>query len=115
MKEDLKSGKGVIAGDNVSTRQLPLAADTYFVGMRLEYVAANDNYAVLAAGTLAAIYHGDDKDGVGEVLAAPGTRDCIVAGDIAASGIKDDAGDAVTLSEDEIAAYRDAGFFVKEY
>lgn len=108
----LGKGKGVIAGDNVTTKQIPLVADTYFIGMRLEYDAVLDAHKLLAASTLAAIYHGTD----GRVLSGTGVDDCIVGGDIAESGIKDDTGAAIsTLTEDEKAAYRDAGFFVKDY
>ncbi len=37
---DLGSGKKLIAGNFFSTRQVPVAADTYYVGMLLEYAAA---------------------------------------------------------------------------
>jgi len=105
----LGTGRKIIAG-NFSTRQIPLAADTYFLGMRLEYNATNDNYEILAAGSLAAIYNGTD----GRILAVPGVDNCIVWGEISHSGIVDDAGDPVTLTEDEIALYRAEGFLVKE-
>ena len=108
-QENLSGGRGLIAG-MVSTRQIPLAADTYYIGMRLEYNATNDDYEILSAGLLAAIYNGTD----GRVLAAPGVDDCIVWGEISRSGIVDDAGDIATITEDEIALYRVAGFLVKE-
>ena len=99
----------LIAG-NVSTRQLPLAADTYYIGMRLEYNATTDVYEALSAGTLAAIYNGTD----GRVLASSGQDNCFVSGEISETGIVDDSGAPVTLTEDEIAAYRDAGFYMKK-
>lgn len=108
-QENLGEGRKLNAGW-ISTREIPLAADTYFIGMRLEYNATNDNYEILSAGTLAGLYNGTD----GRVLAAPGVDNCIVAGEVSSAGIVDDAGDVATLTEDEIAAYRDAGFYVKE-
>lgn len=202
--QDYDSGKNLIAGF-VSTDQVKLAADTYYVGMRLEYqadgtvtadgsntgdgtvtavvagaVPAGDynlectvavtnggvfkledpngniiaselrmdagagaatifvaagitftitdgatdfvvgdkftlaiesagEYALLANGTLAAIYNGDDAD----VLSSAAYRDVIVAGEIYEDGIKSDTGADVTLTEDDRAAYRNAGFYIK--
>ena len=110
MAPETLDGARAVFGGMISTRQIPLAADTYFIGMRLEYNATNDNYEILSAGLLAALYNGTD----GRVLAAPGVDDCIVWGEIPRSGIVDDAGDPATITEDEIALYRVAGFLVKE-
>jgi hypothetical protein len=205
-QENLNGGRNIIAG-NVSTRQLPLAADTYYIGMLLEYqadgtvtadggntgdgtvtavvagsgvapgdwvltctaavtnggvfkledpsgnVVASDitmdvgagaattfkiagitftitdgatdfaaadfftlaieaagEYAALSGGTLAAVYNGTNE----RVLSSSGVDDCIVNGEIHADGLVDDAGAALTITEAMIAAYRDAGFYVKE-
>lgn len=197
-QENLSGGRGLIAGP-VSTRQIPLAADTYFLGMRLEYKASGSavttgtgngvasaisggpkvkpgvwtltftaalicdlsdpdgnvvavgltvpdgsaetfkingltftltdggtawvatdtiamtivsagEYSILAEGTLAALYNGTD----GRILSGSGVDDCIMGGEIARSGFKDDAGAAVVLTLGDIAAYQDAGFHVKE-
>jgi hypothetical protein len=105
---DFNEGNQLIAGW-VSTDQPPLAADTYYQGMVLEYNATNDNYEAISAGTAAAIYNGPD----GDVLAAEGHRDCIMAGEIIESGLVDAAGDPLTVTEDLRAAYRDAGFYLK--
>ena len=57
-QENLGTGRELIAGF-VSTRQIPLAADTYYIGMRLEYNATNDNYEALTTdANIAAIYNG---------------------------------------------------------
>jgi hypothetical protein len=93
----------------ISTDQVPLAADTYYKGMLLEYTALTDTYDALAAGSLAAIYNGED----GRVLAAAGTGDVIVAGEVYEEGLVDDAGDALTLTEDQRALYRAEGFYIK--
>lgn len=57
-----------------------------------------------------AIYNGTD----GRVLAAPGTDDVIVAGEIAHAKLVDSDGDALTLTAAQIAAYRANGFYIKE-
>jgi len=108
-KETLQDGKNLVAGW-ISTRQIPLVADTYYVGMLLEYAAASDAYQALASGPLAAIYNGDD----GAVLASAGVRDCIVAGEIYEAGLVDASGDAITVTEDNRALYRAEGFYLKE-
>jgi len=94
----------------VTTDQIPLGADTYYVGMELEYDAANDIYIALATdANVAAIYNGVDA----RVLAAPGVGDAIMAGEINESGLVDDAGDAKTLTEDQRATRRNRGFYTK--
>lgn len=106
--ETLGSGKGLIAGP-VSTRQVPVAADTYYVGMLLESTAGV--YSALASGTIAGIYNGTD----GRVLASPGEDNVIVAGEVAHSGLVDASGDPLTLTETQIALYAQSGIYVKEY
>lgn len=107
---DLGTGRNLIAGF-ISTRQLPLPADTYYIGMLLEYDAAADNYKALAVdANMSAIYNGTD----GRVLAGAGVDDCIVAGEIAHGGIVDAAGAALVLTEDQIAAFAKNGFWIKE-
>jgi len=93
----------------ISTEQRPLAADTYFIGMLLEYNATNDNYEALTSGTLAGIYNGTD----GRVLASAGEDNVIVAGEISEEGLVDATGVALTLTEDQRALFRDAGFYMK--
>ena len=199
MAAETLGGARAVLGGMISTRQIPLAADTYFIGMRLEYKASGSGvttgtgdgvasaisasplakpgvwtflftaaligdlsdpdgnvvavgltvpnggsetfkingltftltdggvawiatdsiamtvvsageYSILDEGTIASIYNGTD----GRVLASPGVDDCIVWGEIPRSGFVDDAGDAVTLTEGDIALYRVAGFLVKE-
>jgi hypothetical protein len=108
-KETLQDGKNLVAGW-ITTRQIPLVADTYYVGMLLEYAAGSDAYQALAAGSLAAIYNGID----GRVLAAPGVSDCIMGGEIYEAGLVDASGDALTVTEDARALYRAEGFYLKE-
>jgi len=105
---DYGGSRNLIAGW-VSTEQRPLAADTYHVGMLLEYNSTTDVYEALASGTLAGIYNGTD----GRVLAAPGEDNVIVAGEISEEGLVDASGDALTVTEDQRAAFRDAGFYLK--
>jgi len=110
--QDYEGGKNLIAGDNVSTlSSAPLAADTYYIGMLLEYNATNDELEAISTGTLAAIYNGDED---GRVLSASGVGSVIVAGDISEEGLVDNAGAALTLTEDQRWAYRDAGFYMKK-
>lgn len=104
-----ESDSKLIAGW-VSTDQIPLAADTYYKGMELEYDAVTDAYIALAVdANVAAIYNGED----GRVLAAAGVGDAIVAGEIYEEGLVDAAGDAKTLTEDQRATRRDAGLYIK--
>jgi len=192
----LGKGRELIAG-NISTRQLDLAADTYYIGMGLKYagavavtqagtgngtltaviadesvvpdvytlkftaaliadltnaagvvlaqgltfgngaattltvggltftvtdgstafVATDTLIATITVGTYAyttgapdAIYNGS----AGRVLSSVGVDDCITNGEISATGLKDDAGDAITLTADDVAAYKAKSFFVKE-
>jgi len=64
----------------------------------------------LASGTLAGIYNGEDA----RILSAQGTSDVIVAGEISEYGIVDGAGDTLALTDDQIEAFRIAGFYMKE-
>jgi len=108
-KVTFEGGRKLQAGW-ISTRKALLAADTYFVGMLLEYNTTNDNLEILSTGLLAGIYNGED----GRILGAEGTSDVIVAGEISESGIVDGAGDALALTADQIEAFRIAGFYMKE-
>ncbi len=110
MAQEILKGASKVIGGLISTTQVPLAADTYHVGMRLEYNATNNNYEILSSGLLAGIYNGTD----GRVLSAAGVDDVICWGEIPRSGFVDGAGASVTITEDEKALYRVAGFFVKE-
>lgn len=108
----LNGGRQYI-GSRPRTREIPLAADTYYLGMRLEYNGTNKNHEALAAGTLSAVYNGTNE----RVLAAPGFDNCVVGGGIVESGLVDDAGAALgaALTEDQITAYQVAGFYVEQY
>ena len=104
-----EEGRKLAAGW-ISTDQAPLVADTYYQGMLLEYDdVTNDAYQALSAGTLAGIYNGPD----GDTVTTGAERNIIVAGEISASGLVDATGASLTLTEDQKAAYRDAGFYIK--
>lgn len=99
----------VLAAGQIVTGQVPLVADTYYKGMLLEYDAVTDDaYEAIAAGTLAAIYNGPTR-----VLATAGVGSVILGGEINEDQLVDASGAAITLTEDQRAAYRDAGFFMK--
>lgn len=103
-----EDGKQLQAGW-VTTDQVPLAIDTYYDGMELEYDAVADNYKALATdANIAAIYNGGEK-----VLAAAGFGDCIMAGEINETGLVTDANVAKVLTEDQRATRRDKGFYIK--
>ena len=94
----------------MTTDQVPVVADTYYDGMLLEYDSVTaDAYQALSAGTLAGIYNGVDA----KVYSTAGVADCIMGGEISEDGLVDAAGVALTLTEDQRAAYRDAGFYIK--
>jgi hypothetical protein len=109
---DLNGGRQYI-GSRPRSREIPLAADTYHLGMRLEYNGTNKNHEILSSGTLSAIYNGTD----GRVLAGVGSDNAIVGGGIVESGLVDAAGDPLgsPLTEDEKTAYQAAGFYVEQY
>lgn len=67
-------------------------------------------YLALDEGNLSAIYNGSKA----RVLASAGEDNCIVAGEISASGIVDDSGDALTLTDAQVAAFALRGFWIKE-
>jgi len=106
--ETLNGGKKLIAGNFFSCRQVPVAAATYYVGMLLE--SALGVYKALASGTVAGVYNGTD----GRVLALAGEDNVMVAGEVAHSGLVDASGDAITLTETQIALYAQSGIYVKE-
>lgn len=101
-------GRNLQAGE-VTTDQVPLAADTYYPGMELEYSAAADEYiALVTDANVAAIYNGEER-----TLASSGIGDCIMAGEINETGLVDAAGASKTLTEDQRATRRDKGFYIK--
>lgn len=102
----------LIAG-KIETQQVKLAADTYYRGMPLEYDAANDRYKYLASGSIAGIFLEDDDEGTGVAKTANAWGSIIFGGDVYEGGIVDDSGDAYTITEDIIAAWRAEGFFIK--
>ena len=104
----------LIAGE-IITDQVALAADTYYKGMLLTYVAADDNYAYDATpadGDTIAIYLGDGSV-VGRVLAAPGYDSVIIGGEVFEGGIVTDANAAFTVTEDIRAICNAAGIYIK--
>ena len=103
-----EDGNNLAAGW-ITTDQVPLVADTYYTGMLLEYDdTTNDSYQALASGTLAAIYNGPER-----TLSTAGVGSVISAGEINEEKLVDASGAAITLTEDQRAAYRDAGFYMK--
>ena len=100
----------LIAGD-IHTQQVKFAADTYYRGMPLEYDAANDRYKYLSTGDIAGFFLDDDDDGM--ALSANEWGSIIAGGAVNEEGIVDDSGDALTISEDQIAAWAARGFYVK--
>lgn len=103
-----EAGKKLIGGW-VSTDQVPLAADTYYDGMLLEYDATADNYKALATdANMSGIYNGGER-----TLASAGFGDCIMAGEINETGLVSATNVALTLTEDQRATYRNRGFYIK--
>ena len=106
---DYSAPVGVAAG-LVTTRTVPLAADTYHRGMLLEFDSTAVAYKALDTGTIAGVYNGED----GRVLAAAGYGDIIVAGEVSNDKLVDASGVALTLTETQIATYAQSGIYVKE-
>lgn len=98
--------ENLIAG-KIITDQVPLAADTYYPGMRLEYDADNDRYKAFATNCDAIYAAEEDTKAAGDVGSV------IVWGEVYEGGLVDDSGDALTVTEDIRAAMRLRGFFVK--
>lgn len=105
----------LIAGP-IQTDVVALAADTYYKGMLLTYVAGSDNWVYDAAPTVAdtgiAVYLGDSVSD-SRVLSAPGYGTVIKAGEVMIGGFVDDAGAAVVLDEDIISILGTFGLYVK--
>ena len=108
---DYGDGRKLQAGI-VTTDQVPLAADTYFNGMELEFDTTAYK-ALVTDANVAAIYNGGDANGVGRVLAAPGVGDCIMAGEIDETGLVTDANVTKVLTEAQRATRRNRGFYIK--
>ena len=105
--------ESLIAGD-IKTDQAPLVSDVYYKGMPLKYTAASDYYeydsTVLAT---VAIYLGDGVS-ASRTITVDETKDSIIVfGDVMEAGIVDDSGDAITITEDMIAACATNGIFIK--
>lgn len=103
---DYGEGRKLQAGW-VTTDQVPLAADTYYPGMELEFDTTSYK-ALVTDANVAAIYNGDEV-----VLASAGVGDCIMAGEIDETGLVTDANVAKTLTEAQRATRRDKGFYIK--
>ncbi len=71
-------------------------------------IASAGVYQALAGGKLGAIYNS-----AGRTLATPGQDYCIMAGEIDESGLVNNAGVTLTLTEAQRAEYRDSGFYIK--
>jgi hypothetical protein len=103
----------LIAG-SIQSQQVKFAEDTYWRGMPLEYDAANDRYCYY--GTDTNILHGfflEDDGGVGVAKADNEWGSIIRGGEIHESGIVDDSGNAMTITEDMIAGAAILGFYIK--
>ena len=104
-----EDGIKVQGGDFFITDQKPLAADTYYPGMLLEYDATNDVMIALATdANLAGIYIGPER-----TLTGAGQGGVCIAGDIDPAGLVDDSNDALTITEDQRQVYRNRGFYIK--
>ena len=105
-----------LIGGWIETDQVALAADTYYKGMLLTYVAGSNNWAYDAAPSVAdtgvAVYLGDNVSD-SRVLSAPGYGTVIKAGQLMAGGFVNDSGVAVTLDEDIISILGTFGIFIK--
>ena len=104
-----EDGKQLQAGW-VTTDQVPLSIDTYYDGMLLEYDATADSYKALATdANVAAIYNGGER--IVTVAKTPG--DCIMGGEINETGLVSATNTALTLTEDQRAAYSAKSFYIK--
>ncbi len=107
--------ENLIAGE-IQTDVVALAADTYYKGMMLTYVAGSNNWAYDAAPTVTdtgvAIYLGDSVS-TSRVLSSPGYGTVIKAGEIMEGGFVDDTGTAVVLDEDIISILGCFGIYIK--
>ena len=91
----------------VTTDQVPLAADTYYPGMELEFDTTAYK-ALVTDANVAAIYNGPER-----VLGAPGVGDCIMAGEINETGLVSNVNVAIVLTEAQRATRRNRGFYIK--
>jgi len=103
-KNDLIVGK-------IQTRQVPLAADTYYKGQRLAWDVGTGRMLDIAGGdtVLCGVYMGET-----EVITAGEIRGVIVGGELWAGGVVDDAGAAVTLTLANKVAYQKLGFYFQD-
>lgn len=105
---DVEYGDGgkLIAG-KVTTDQLPLAADTYYRGMELEF-NGTAYIALTTDANVAAIYNQEER-----TLAGAGFGDCIVSGEINPEGLVDASNAQKTLTEAQRATRRNRRFDIK--
>jgi len=103
----------LIAG-KIQTQQVKFAADTYFRGMPLEYDTDNDRYKYLDTGDVNGIYLGPIDADDGTAKTANQYDSIISGGEIYEGGIVDDSGDALTITEDIIAAWAVRGFYISK-
>ena len=109
ISQDYEDGNQVIAGKVTIDEAAPLGPDTFYQGMLLEYDSVNHYYIALATdANMAAIYNGPER-----TLASAGVGSIITSGEVFEGGLVSAADAALTLSEDQIATYRDSGFYIK--
>jgi hypothetical protein len=105
-----------LIGGPIITDQVALAADTYYKGMILTYVANDNNWVYDAApgasDTGVAVYLGSSVVD-SRVLAAPGYDTVIKAGELMEGGFVNDSGASITLDEDIISVLGTFGIHVK--
>ena len=99
----------LIAG-KIHTEQINLKADTYYRGMPLKYTAASDYYEYSATiSEISAIFAEEES----RVLASAGYGSGILGGEVFEGGIVDDSGDALSITDDDIAAAAVRGFYIR--
>ena len=103
--------ESLIAGA-IQTDQATLAADTYYKGMPLKYTADSDYWEYDSTCTGGAIYLGSSV-AASRTLSVSGYDTIIVGGEVMEGGIVDDSGDALTITEDMIAAMGKLGVYIK--
>ena len=99
----------LIAGE-IQTDQANLKADTYYRGMPLKYTAGSDyyEYSTTEADVCAIFMESETR-----VLSSAGYGSVILGGAVYEGGIVDDSGDALTITDDFIAAVAKNGLYIK--
>jgi hypothetical protein len=100
--------ENLIAG-KIQTQQVPLAADTYYRGMALEFNSGTGYYEVLSSGSISGIYLGEEA-----TLTAGDFNSVIVGGEVYEGGIVNGSNVALTFTDTILAAWSVRGFYVKK-